>query len=195
MLVSILFFWLLINGLILFRYRQVIINIWNEPVFRFPILIIESDDWGPGDSFQSQALEDISHILKKYHDSQGNTPVMTLGLTLAIADGEKIQASNFKQYYRKTLEAPEFENILGKIKAGQSAGVFYLQLHGMEHYWPPALMQSQDNNNDIRTWIISNNKTEDLPSHLQSRRSEERRVGKEGRTRRATETSKKRGRR
>lgn len=169
---SILLFWLLFNGLIIFHYRHVIINIWNEPVFRFPVLIIESDDWGPGDACQGQALENIIHILNRYHDSQGNSPTMTLGLTLAIADGEKIQASGFKQYYRKRLDAPEFENILGRIKEGQSNGVFYLQLHGMEHYWPPALMQSQESNMVIRDWLVSSNKTEDLPSHLQSRWSD-----------------------
>lgn len=49
------------------------------------------------------------------------------------------------------------------------AGVFALQLHGLEHYWPEALMASTDP--AVRAWLMQDTpeSTEKLPSHLQSR--------------------------
>ena len=99
---------------------------------------------------------------------QGRVQVADFGLVRATTGEYSALIPLLKQWYQRRV-LPEFKNILGIIKEGKSSGVFYLQLHGMEHYWPPALMQAQDSNKVVRDWLISNNKTEDLPSHLQSR--------------------------
>ncbi len=48
-------------------------------------------------------------------------------------------------------------------------GIFTLQLHGLEHYWPAALMADQSK--EVREWLLNSSpqSTEQLPSHLQSR--------------------------
>ena len=172
LLAYIISFWLLAIAIVIVGWRHELLNLWREPVYGFPILVIESDDWGPGESVQAQALIDICNRLKEYRDCNGRMPVVTLGLTLAIPDSEKIQANGFTSYERKTLLHPEFSGILSAIKNGEKAGVFYLQLHGMEHYWPPALMRAQEQDASVRSWMTSDLKTENLPSHLQSRWSD-----------------------
>ena len=59
-----LMLWLLVSGAMMFLYarREIIAN-WHEPVLRRPVLIIESDDWGPGPASQAGVLADISRLL------------------------------------------------------------------------------------------------------------------------------------
>jgi hypothetical protein len=61
--------------------------------------------------------------------------------------------------------------LLDVIKSGVEAGVFSLQLHGMEHYWPPALLLASKTDNDVMDWLRHSpqHSTEKLPSMLQSR--------------------------
>jgi hypothetical protein len=49
--------------------------------------------------------------------------------------------------------------------------VFVPQLHGLEHYWPPALMAMAETDAQVAAWLAGDGMTrsEDLPSHLQSR--------------------------
>jgi hypothetical protein len=59
--------------------------------------------------------------------------------------------------------------VLEALRSGRDSGVFALQLHGLEHYWPPALQASGDP--EVAAWLRADvpAATEQLPSHLQSR--------------------------
>jgi len=160
--------WLLLVLGILLWYRRELVALWREPVLKYPVLIIESDDWGAGPvEPQAEALNRLVDMLTQYKDCTGRHPVMTLGLVLAVPDGPAIRATG--QYHRITLEHPMFAPVLAAIERGRKAGVFALQLHGLEHYWPPALMASTDP--AVRAWREADSPalTEELPSHLQSR--------------------------
>ncbi len=160
--------WLILVLGILLWHRRELIALWHEPVLKHPVLILESDDWGAGPvEPQAEALNRLVDLLTQYKDCTGHPPVMTLGLVLAVPDGPAIRATG--RYHRITLEHPMFVPLLAAIERGRKAGVFVLQLHGMEHYWPDALMASQDP--AVRVWLEADPPaaTEQLPSHLQSR--------------------------
>jgi hypothetical protein len=149
-------------------YRQELMRLWREPVCRYPLLIVESDDWGAGPvRKQGEALEHLTRLLRAHRDAAGRHPVITLALILAVPDGEACGASG--AYRRRDLGDLAFTPVRDAIIKGRAAGVFALQLHGMEHYWPPALMASGDA--AVQVWRTSPEPmaTEQLPSHLQSR--------------------------
>ncbi|MDW8323003.1 MAG: hypothetical protein RMK60_02770 [Burkholderiales bacterium] len=152
---------------VLTRRRQ-LHALWREPVLRRPVLIIESDDWGAGPvAAQAEALHRLVDLLTRFHDCSGRHPVVTLAMVLAVPDGPAIRRTG--HYHRLTLEHPMFAPVLAAIERGCKAGVFALQLHGLEHYWPPALMASDEP--EVRTWREADPPalTECLPPHLQSR--------------------------
>lgn len=167
--------WTLIAGGWLFAvvavvaiHRRELLAIWREPVLRYPVLIIESDDWGAGPvEAQADALNRIAEVLANHRDQTGRRPVIALTMILAVPDGPAISQDG--RYHRRELDDPEFVDILEAIKSGRAAGVFSVQLHGLEHYWPATLMASNDP--DVRMWLTSETwaATELLPSHLQSR--------------------------
>jgi hypothetical protein len=167
-------FWLLlvlwlgaIGGLLLY-YRRDLRALWREPVLRYPIMIIESDDWGAGPIVpQAAALNRLVDMLSRYQDPNGRHPVMTLALVLAVPDGRAISQDG--QYHRLQLDGPLFAPVRQAIEQGRAAGVFALQLHGMEHYWPAALMASAEP--AVKAWLTAEppGTTEHLPSPLQSR--------------------------
>lgn len=160
--------WLVLVAGILLWYRRELLALWREPVLKHPVLIIESDDWGAGPvEPQAQALDRLVDLLTQFKDCTGRHPVMTLAIVLAVPDGPAIRATG--RYHRITLEHPMFAPVLAAIERGRKAGVFALQLHGLEHYWPSALMASEDP--AVRAWLESDPPaaTERLPAHLQSR--------------------------
>jgi hypothetical protein len=77
--------------LLLLAYRRPALAAWREPVLGHPVLIIESDDWGPGPAQQATALRRLAECLLKYRDTTGRPPVMTLGLTLTLPDSQGIK--------------------------------------------------------------------------------------------------------
>lgn len=157
----------MVCGVMLY-YRRGLLAAWREPVLRYPVLIIESDDWGAGPvASQAAALNRLQDVLARHRDRNGRHPVMTLALALAVPDGPAIRRDG--RYHRLLLDAPLFEPVRQALERGRAAGVFALQLHGLEHYWPEALMVSE--NPAIRAWLTeaSPGKTEQLPPHLQSR--------------------------
>ena len=162
------FFWLLVLG---FRYRQVMTACWKEPLLRRPILIFESDDWGPGRADDARQLNLIANLFSRYSDSLGRNPVMTLGVILAVPNSLRIKASGYKTYYCETLGEAKYSSILKEIKHGIEKGVFSTQLHGMEHYWPKNLMKALNVNDDIKSLLDIDFplRTELLPDTLQSR--------------------------
>jgi len=157
--------WVVVSGVILLLYTcREVLNASREPVLRRPILIIESDDWGPGPVDQADALIATARLLGNFTDIDGRRPVMTLGMVLATADGEKV-------YSRQSIAGPLYAPLLEAIHKGVDAGVFTVQLHGMEHFWPPALMTASRADESVKAWLeqAPHSATETLPSPLQSR--------------------------
>lgn len=144
---------------------------WREPVLKRPVLIVESDDWGAGPPEQAQQLERIAAALDAFADRDGHKPVMTLGLVLGVADGPRILAHGLRNYYRRSLEDRELSSVLAAIRRGQKRGVFGLQLHGGEHYWPPALLAAARSDPRVAAWLAGSSfaRNEELPTPLQSR--------------------------
>ena len=162
--------WIIVSGVILVLYvRREVLAACREPVLRRPILIFESDDWGAGSTNQADALKVIIRLLTDYTDSNGRRPVMTLGMVLATADGEKVRGSD--EYCRQSIAEPLYAPLLEAINNGVDAGVFTVQLHGMEHFWPPSLMMAGQVDESVKAWLeqTPQSTTEELPSPLQSR--------------------------
>jgi hypothetical protein len=165
-----LMLWLLASGAMVFFYvRREIIASWQEPVLRRPVLIIESDDWGAGPASQAAVLGEIARLLAHFSDCDGHSPVMTLGVVLATADGAMIKSSG--GYQRQLISAQTHGPLLDAIRTGTDKGVFDVQLHGLEHFWPPALMAASEGDEAVRSWLDRAPEacTEELPSPLQSR--------------------------
>lgn len=154
--------WLALLAAILLIWRRPLLALWREPVFTTPILIVESDDWGAGPLEQAEALEAITNCLVHHHDQTGRSPVMTVALILALP--EPGQATRLRQF-----DEPEFAPILAALRAGMERGVLAPQLHGMTHFWPPALARAAQIQPKVAAWLAAPELTENLPSHLQSR--------------------------
>lgn len=159
--------WVATNALLVFVYRRELWRLWREPVFRHPILIVETDDWGAGPLQQADALREFADVLDRHRDATGRAPTLNLALVLAVPDGAAIASGS--GYRRIELDEPLFAPVLSALRDGQSRGVFALQLHGMEHYWPASLMASADER--VQAWLRqpAPAATEELPPHLQSR--------------------------
>jgi len=140
-------------------------------VLRAPVLIFESDDWGYGPEIQAERLDRISDLLSEFKDRGGRHPAMTLGVVLAGPDTERIRASGCADYSRVRLADPPLARVLEAMVSGVKRGVFAVQLHGMEHYWPPSLMRKACTDQNVRSWLVNPGlpATERLPPHLQSR--------------------------
>jgi len=160
--------WIVVTASVLICYRIDIYRMWREPVLRFPIMVIESDDWGAGPAEQAAALDDIAALLGRFHDSSGQVPVMSLAVVLSVPDGQANGINN-RSFKRTCLDAPPHELVLDALLRGQSEGAFSLQLHGSEHFWPETLLGSVDP--AVRSWLSQSQLawTEQLPSRLQSR--------------------------
>jgi len=120
---------------------------------------------------QAVALDALRTLLNCHCDHSGRHPVMTLGIVLAIADTEAIRAAAGREYLSIALDDMRLTSVLAALRAGIDEGVFSPQLHGMEHYWPPAVMAAAQTDKRVAAWLAGDAlpRTEDLPSPLQSR--------------------------
>ena len=143
--------------------------LWREPVFREPVAILESDDWGAGPAEQAAALEELRVLLCGVRNARGEAPVMTLGVILETVDRDALRTSG--EHVAVALDDPRHAAVLAALRAGESAGVFALQLHGLCHYWPPSLLARAARDPGVADWLSGAGLgwTEDLPSALQSR--------------------------
>ena len=159
--------WLLGVGVVLAACRSAVRRLWAEPVLCRPVLVLESDDWGAGPLAQADALRDIAAVLCRHVDETRRPAMFSLALVLAVPDGPAIESGG--RYRAVELDDPRFAPVLDALRAGAARGVFALQLHGFEHYWPPALLASTDPT--VQAWLRGPvpATTEQLPSHLQSR--------------------------
>lgn len=165
-------------GLLVLLYGGPLAATWREPILGFPVLIVESDDWGPGPDEDATALRTLAATLARVRDSSGRPAVMTLGVVTAIADGAAILASGNSRYVRRTLIEPDFAAVLGEMRDGCRNGVFALQRHGLEHFWPASVLArlTGESGTDsaesdvLQRWLRNMwARSEDLPAPLQSR--------------------------
>jgi hypothetical protein len=168
---SLLVVWAAAIGIVVAAHRKHLHASWREPVFAAPVLIIESDDWGPGPPPDAERLRRLAAVLAECTDSAGRRSVATLGIVLAVPGAADPDDSG-PVYLPRTLEAPEFAPLRQAMLAGRDAGVFALQLHAMEHFWPPALQTAAAGDAAVRSFLGDRNgvpRHETLPSHLQAR--------------------------
>ncbi len=158
------------------------------PALEHPVLVIESDDWGPGPETHALALEQIRSVLKRHTDRMGRHPVMTIGVVLSIPDMPTIQATG--SYAARYLHEPDFRPLVEVLKQGAREKLFYLQLHGLAHYWPDNLMAELDRNPALAQALAEEPwHTEKLPSWLQSRWLDARRLPSRTLSGKAVETA------
>lgn len=164
-------FLILIWGGLLAFYARDLRRSWREPVLRYPALIFESDDWGAGPLDQAKSLDNLHKILASFKDRMGRTPVATLGIILSTADTQRIRNAGNTEYFSVNLSESIYAPLREVMNEGVLQGVFALHLHGMEHYWPQALMKAAAKDESVRDWLHSDGipSTESLPSPLQAR--------------------------
>lgn len=171
LLLAALVFILAVWGALLLFFARPLAARWREPVFRHPVLAIESDDWGAGPLAQADALVRIGAVLQGALDARGRPALMTLGVVLEVPDGPRVAAGGGAEYHALALDEPCFDDVREAMQAGIDAGVFAPQLHGQCHYWPPALLAAAQDDAAVHGWFVAPAPaaTEDLPSPLQSR--------------------------
>ena len=154
--------------LLLYVRRQLLV-LWREPVMKYPILIIESDDWGAGPLIQAEALEQLRALLQKHSDDMGRPAVMTLGVILEVADTQAM-AKHPGSYLGEDVRSPVYAGLRAVMERGVREGVFALQLHGQCHYWPSSLLAAASQA-PVAAWLYGppHPRSEELPSWLQAR--------------------------
>ena len=159
-------------------------NLLNIPGWRTKrhIVVIESDDWGAirmpsrevyekllsegyrvdlnkyerNDSLATEKdLTELFNVLNKYTDINGNHPVITVNCAVANPDFEKIEDSNFQQYFyepfTETLKKYKgCENSFDLWKQGISEGLFKPQFHTREHLNVTLWMNYLQNDEDTK---------------------------------------------
>lgn len=162
--------WLAIVAALFARHAASVMALWREPILVYPVVIVESDDWGVGPDSDAKELNRIADTLAGIRDATGHPAVMTLGVVSGHPDGSRILASGLATYHRQTLLEARFAAIVEAMKAGCKAGVFALQWHGLEHLWPVALMARAREDLSLQAWLGDPGaRSESLPSPLQSR--------------------------
>ncbi len=140
----------------------------TAPVLKRPVFIIESDDWGPGDPVQAEALWAVAGVLERHRDAAGRPALMTIGVVLSVPDAERIAATG--DYHARFLDEPEYRPIVEALREGEARGVFDLQLHGLAHYWPDNLVALWRRDEAVRRRLAEADwRTERLPAWVQSR--------------------------
>lgn len=166
----ILLVWLLVTIALLAPHARVLRALWREPVLTYPVVIVESDDWGPGPESDGAMLQRIAKQLAAIRDQDGRPAVMTLGVVLGSPDGAAILASDCWTYRRTLLDEARYVPIVQAMRDGCAAGVFALQRHGLEHCWPDSLLARARQDAELRAWLANPDaRSEALPSALQSR--------------------------
>ncbi|SMC26310.1 hypothetical protein SAMN02746041_02600 [Desulfacinum hydrothermale DSM 13146] len=106
----------------------------REPVLSWPVLIIESDDWGPGPSEHAGVLRRVLAVLTRYRDHRGRFPVLTLGIVLrALYRSTGISAPHQTTTQWVGFRDPVTRQLADTIREGCQKGVFALQLHSWNH--------------------------------------------------------------
>lgn len=162
----------------LWPWRRLLARLWREPVLAVPVVVLESDDWGPAPdpAAEARALGALAGLLARHRDARGHPAVMTLGLVLAAPDGRAWREAGPDALARQVwprvrLEDPSQRPVLGAVREGALRGVFVPQLHGMEHCWPAAVRAVARRDERVAGWLRSSPvpDTRRLPDALQTR--------------------------
>jgi hypothetical protein len=155
----------------LFSILESLGGVFREPVLSVPVLIIESDDWGPGPTCHAETLDRLRRVLERHRDTAGRSAVMTLGVVLSVPEKGNADTAERGAWPRRWLSDHEFRKIRDIMLLGRHDGVFDLHLHGMEHCWLPAVFKAAETDEHIRRWVQGNDFPlwETLPPALQSR--------------------------
>ncbi len=152
-------------------FRRAILVAWREPVLSHPVLIVEGDDWGYGPRAQAQRLDELARVLAAHRDATGRAAVMTVAVVLSGPDTRRNRSAGISPDNRLLLDSQALLPVRQALERGREQGVFALQLHGMEHYWPCCLHGAAESDETLRNWLTSEAlpATESLPAPLQSR--------------------------
>jgi hypothetical protein len=117
-------------------------------------------------------LSRLAEVVRSLRDAQGRSPVITLGVVLAAPGPHGQQEQAEAGYSPRALDAEEYAPVLRSMLAGRDAGAFALQLHGKEHFWPPAVLRSARSDPTVRAFLHASAgaaRHESLLPHLQAR--------------------------
>jgi len=141
---ALLVLWGAVALVIVATRRALLQATWREPYVDEPVVILESDDWGPGPRDHADALRRLLQVLAVHRDGVGRPAVLTANMVLSVPDGPAIVASGFRGYARRELDV-DFPELFGAMREGWAAGTFFPQLHGREHLNPDALLRRAGN--------------------------------------------------
>lgn len=105
---------------------------WNEAYLLQTAVLIESDDWGPGDDIDAERLQQLLGVFSRIQDIFGRSAVLSADIVLAVPDPEAIKRNKFTGYERRYLNNA-FPKILDSLLTGTQNGTIVPQLHGLEH--------------------------------------------------------------
>jgi hypothetical protein len=139
-LAAILLLWGLVLASLFATRKELLLSTWNEPYLNELAVLIESDDWGPGDDYHAKRLDGLLTILERHTDSLDRPDVLTADMILAVPDTTEIRAGGFTRYERRSLN-DGFDVILTAVQSGIAKGVLVPQLHGLEHLYGTGLVK------------------------------------------------------
>jgi len=144
---ALLLFWLAVALLLWFGKRDLFKKIWREPYIREKVLVIESDDWGPGGDFHADRLQRLSDVLSSYKDSLGRPAVLTADMVLSVPDLKQTITAPDQPLKRNMLNR-DFPKLHQAFLKAMKEGVFVPQLHGLEHLYGEGLQRLAENNDE-----------------------------------------------
>ena len=107
------------------------------------------------DSLESNTdLQNLFEVLSLYKDFVGNHPIITANTIMANPDFEKIEESGFNEYFYEPFNVtlnkyPDHDKVMNLYSKGIEHGIFFPQLHGLEHLnvnrWMRALKSGNGN--------------------------------------------------
>lgn len=112
--------------------RQLFLSTWREPYLADLPLLLESDDWGPGDKHHTQRFNELAQTLARFSDSMGRPAVLTADMVLAVPDTRAMRKMDDGVYRRRYLDT-DFPALHQAFREAMTAGVLVPQLHGLEH--------------------------------------------------------------
>ena len=113
---------------------------------RFPVAVIETDDWGCCTRILETAddLERVFQVLRNVKGADGLQAVCTAYTCVSNPDFKKIRENNVRRYFDLTLDEgfPEpwdGKGILDKMRQGKKEGIWHPEYHALLHHQSPRL--------------------------------------------------------
>ncbi len=124
--------WIICLALLWFWKKDLFKKTWQEHYFRESLVLIESDDWGPGGEFHADRLQGLLERLAQHKDSIGRNAILTADVVLAVPDIIAISNNSPPSYHRRLLDS-DFPNMYKAMMEGMRQETLVPQLHGLEH--------------------------------------------------------------